>query len=81
LSTWSWDWGIVSHLGLVGECFGNGAFRLRPAALPCVVIHPIDVDRGYLPRIVRIIDGLRRQGRRPVTFARLAAPSLAEASP
>ncbi len=72
LATWSWDWGIVAMLGRAGECFAGGYSRLRPDALPCVVVHPIDVERGYLPRALRVIDRLRLQGRSPVTFAELA---------
>ncbi len=49
LATWSWDWGVLGPLGRVGQRFGDIYSRLRPAALPCVVVHPADVDRGYLP--------------------------------
>ena len=75
LATWSWDWGVVAPLGRVGEWFGDYHSALAPDALPCVVIHPIDVDRGYLPRCLRVIDRLRRRGRDPVLFSELAAAS------
>jgi hypothetical protein len=72
LVTWSWDWGIIAPLGRVGEWFGDHNFTLRPDALPCVVVHPIDVDRGYLPRCLGVIDRLERLGRTPVLFSELA---------
>jgi predicted deacetylase len=73
LVTWSWDWGIVAPLGRVGEWFGDYESTLRPDALPCVVVHPIDVDRGYLPRCLRVIDRLQQRGRTPVLFSELAS--------
>ncbi|AMV36342.1 hypothetical protein VT85_02810 [Planctomyces sp. SH-PL62] len=73
LTTWSWDWGVVGPLGRVGEWLGDGLAALRPDASPCVVIHPADVDRGYLPRSLGVIDGLLRAGRVPVLFGDLAA--------
>ena len=48
LATWSWDWGVLRQLGPVAQRFGNVYARLRPKSLPCVVVHPADVDRGYL---------------------------------
>jgi len=71
LVTWSWDWGILAALGRVGECFATGCARVRTDALPCVVVHPADVARGYLPRILRVIDRLELQGRTPVRFSDL----------
>jgi predicted deacetylase len=65
LVTWSWDWGVLGPLGWVGQRFGNVYWRLRPATLPCVVVHPADVDRDYLPRMLEVVDRLRRRGRTP----------------
>lgn len=65
LATWSWDWGLVGPLGRVGEWVGNVSWRLRPGALPCVVVHPADVDRGYLPRVLEVVDRLLGRGRTP----------------
>jgi hypothetical protein len=73
LATWSWDWGVVASLGRAGEWFGDSRSAWRPDALPCVVVHPIDVDRGYLSRCLRVIDRLRRRGRDPVLVSELAA--------
>ena len=65
LATWSWDWGVLGPLGRVGQRFGDVNLRLRPAALPCVVVHPADVDRGYLPRVLEVVDRLLGRGRAP----------------
>jgi Uncharacterized protein conserved in bacteria (DUF2334) len=65
LATWSWDWGVLGPLGPVGQRFGDVYWRLRPATLPCVVVHPADVERGYLPRVLQVVDRLLRQGRTP----------------
>jgi Uncharacterized protein conserved in bacteria (DUF2334) len=58
LATWSWDWGVLGSLGRVGQRFGDIYSRLRPTALPCVVVHPADVNRGYLSRVLAVIDRL-----------------------
>ncbi|WP_406694356.1 DUF2334 domain-containing protein [Singulisphaera sp. Ch08] len=65
LATWSWDWGVVGPLARVGQRFGDVSWRLRQATLPCVVVHPADVDRGYLPRVLEVIDRLLERGRTP----------------
>jgi predicted deacetylase len=65
LATWSWDWGVLGMAGRVGQRFGDVYWRIRPATLPCVVVHPADVDRGYLPRVLRVVDRLLERGRTP----------------
>ncbi len=65
LATWSWDWGVLGPLGRVGPWVGAVSWRLRPATLPCVVVHPADVGRGYLPRVLTVVDWLLGQGRTP----------------
>ena len=65
LSTWSWDWGVVGQLGRLGQRFGDVSWRIRPATLPCVVVHPADVDRGDLPRVLKVVDRLLGLGRTP----------------
>jgi predicted deacetylase len=69
LSTWCWDWGVLGLLGRVGQRFGDMSWRIRPATLPCVVVHPADVDRGYLPRAVGVVDRLLALGRTPGLFS------------
>lgn len=80
LVTWSWDWGVVGPLGRWAEAGASAQRRLRPDALPCVVAHPADVGRGYLPRIARVVARLRGEGRSPLLFKDLAAPALVGAS-
>jgi predicted deacetylase len=65
LATWSWDWGVLGSLGRVGPWLGDVSWRLRSASLPCVVVHPADVDRGYLPRVLEVVDRLLWMGRTP----------------
>jgi predicted deacetylase len=65
LATWSWDWGVLAPLGQFGQWLGDIHRRIRPAALPCVVVHPADVDRGYLPLALNVIDRLLELGRTP----------------
>jgi predicted deacetylase len=65
LCTWSWDWGVLGLLGRVGQRFGDVYWRIRPATLPCVVVHPADVERGYLPRVLEVVDRLLGLGRTP----------------
>ncbi|MGB6042351.1 MAG: DUF2334 domain-containing protein [Pirellulales bacterium] len=72
-ATWSWDLGVVPGAGYVGEACGGLAHRIRKRALPVVVVHPHDVVRGYLPRIVRVIQALLDSGRRPVLLSQLLA--------
>jgi predicted deacetylase len=65
LAVWSWDWGICAPLGRIGQRFGDVYSRLHPATLPCVVVHPADLDRGYLPRALEVVDRLLASGRTP----------------
>jgi hypothetical protein len=69
LATWSWDWGVVGPLGRVGQRIGDVSWRLRPATVPCVVVHPADVDRGYLPRVLDVVDRLLGHGLTPTLLA------------
>src|SRR3954470_18445130 len=69
LATWSWDWGVPGWLGRVGRRSGDACWRIRPAALPCVVVHPADVDRGYLPRVLEVVDRLLGLGRTPALLS------------
>jgi len=71
LATWSWDWGVAPGLGRCGGWLGACVGAVRPAAVPCVVIHPLDVDRGWLPSCLRVVDRLRELGRSPVLFSEL----------
>ncbi len=71
LSTWSWDWGILAKLGRIGPRLGDVSLRLRPVNLPCVIVHPADVDRGYLPSVLDVVDRLLAKGRRPGSLSEI----------
>lgn len=66
LSSWIWDVSPVRLLCRAGYRLGNLQYRLQPRALPCVTLHPLDIDRGFLPQIVTTIRRLLDDGRRPV---------------
>ena len=71
LATWSWDWGKIGVLGRWGEWAGHGWRCFSPRAIPCVAIHPIDLERGHVRRAVAIVRGLLDQGWRPSTIAEI----------
>lgn len=77
LSTLTWDVGRFAALGVVAEWIGRTFYRHFPNSLACLAIHPIDVLRGYLPRIVQIVDQLTAAGGIPVLPGNLC-PSLAK---
>lgn len=69
LSTWSWDAGKVPQLGLLGGVAGAAMFTLRCRSLPCIVLHPLDVERGYLQYGLARVRAFLAVGRQPTTFA------------
>ncbi len=71
LATLSWDAGPVTPAGWLLEWAGSAMGR--GAATPVVVLHPVDVNRGFLPRALRRIRVLLDEGRVPVTFEQLAS--------
>lgn len=73
LATWSWDAGRVAVAGLLGEWAGAARVWLTRSAIPCVVLHPADVARGYLARALALVRWLLASGRKPVLPGQLAA--------
>lgn len=71
LSTWIWDVSPIRVLCHAGYRLGEIQYRFRKRALPCVVLHPLDLERGFLPQIVRTVDKLLLAGRRPVLLESL----------
>jgi len=71
LSTWIWDVSPIRALCHAGYRFGEIQYRLRKRALPCVVLHPLDLERGFLPQIERTVQKLLRAGRQPVLLESL----------
>lgn len=68
IATWCWDMGRWRALGYAGHWYGNARMRLYRNLLPCLAVHPVDVDRGFLPRIVRLVGQLLEAGRAPILF-------------
>ena len=71
LSTWIWDVSPIRALCHAGYRLGEIQYRFRKRALPCVVLHPLDLERGFLPQIVRTVEKLLLAGRRPVLLESL----------
>jgi len=68
LSTWSWDTGRIASLGYVAHGLGLLQWALRPRAIPCLVFHPADDERGFLPLGVRLVRFFLNRGYRPIMF-------------
>ena len=71
LSSWIWDVSPIRLLCLAGYRWGELQYRFRRQALPCVVLHPLDLERGFLPQIERTVQKLLRAGRQPVLLESL----------
>jgi uncharacterized protein len=67
LATWSWDCGVIPGSGRAGEMLGSVLARRREAT-PCIVLHPLDVPRGFLPRAVERVRSMLDRGYRPSLF-------------
>ena len=70
LATWTWDCGRLGWLGHIGHALGP-AFRSIGGGTPSLAIHPRDLERGYWPKILRLIRDLLEAGYEPTTIARL----------
>jgi hypothetical protein len=70
LTTWSWDCGRWAWLGHVGHGIGRLLHTLD-RGVPVLAIHPSDLERGYWPRILRLIRELLDAGYAPSTVAGL----------
>ncbi len=66
LATSSYDWGWLRPAAWAGHELGFFRRWWNPDAVPCVVIHPADIRRGWLPRILRLMQQLLDEGRLPV---------------
>ena len=81
IATWVWDVSPIRLLCRVGYRLGEIQYRFRKRALPCVVLHPLDLERGFLPQIERTVRKLLNAGREPVLLESMgfgtSAPSVA----
>ena len=75
LATWTWDCGRWAWLGHVGHRIGWLSQSLS-AGVPTLAIHPRDLERGYWPKILRLINELLDAGYEPNTAAGLLGVSL-----
>lgn len=66
LVTWTWDISPIRMLCRLGYRMGEVQHRFRSQALRCVAIHPLDLERGFLPQILRTVKKLLDDGRQPV---------------
>ncbi|MBS0266241.1 MAG: DUF2334 domain-containing protein [Planctomycetes bacterium] len=71
LASWVWDVSPIRILCRLGYRLGQFQYRFRRSALPCVVLHPLDLERGFLPQIEQTVIKLLRSGRRPVLLESL----------
>lgn len=70
LATWTWDCGRWGWLGHVGQGIGSMLHALD-GRVPALAIHPRDLERGFWPRILELIDRLLESGYEPRTAASL----------
>lgn len=66
LATWCWDVSPIRTLNYAGHWLGELQYRLHRTAIPCLALHPLDLGRGFLPRIVRTVQKLLAAGREPI---------------
>ena len=72
LATWTWDCGRARWLGYVGHGVGRLVHALH-GRVPVLAIHPADLERGFWPRILRLVEEMLATGHRPTTPSRLLA--------
>lgn len=71
LASWSYDWGRFGSVASVVNIIPAWRFQFIKNVVPCVVIHPADVGRGWLPVAVHRIQKLLDLGYQPVTPQKL----------
>jgi predicted deacetylase len=82
LATWCWDVSPLRTLNYAGHLLGEVQYKLHKHAIPCLALHPLDLGRGFLPRIVRTVKKLLAAGRTPTLLESnglAAKPQLAAA--
>ena len=73
LATWSWDWGCLPGIHVLGAALGSGRQWLISEAVPVIALHPLDVRRGRLPMALRLVRRLLSSGRLPILPRELLA--------
>ena len=70
LATRTWDSSRWSWTGHVGHAIGMLLHSLD-RGVPTLAIHPRDLEHGFWPRILAVIDGLLESGHEPITVTDL----------
>ena len=70
LATWTWDSSRWSWTGHIGHGIGWLLHSLD-RGVPTLAIHPRDLEHGFWPRILTVIDGLLESGHEPITVTDL----------
>ncbi len=66
LATRTWDCGRWAALGHIGHGLG-WLLQSMHHRVPTLAIHPIDIERGFWPKILELTTGLLERGYRPST--------------
>ena len=77
LATWTWDCGRWGWLGHVGHGTGR-LLQSLGRGVPALATHPRDVERGFWPRILRLIQEHLEAGYEPTSIAELLQGTDAE---
>lgn len=77
LASWSYDWGRFGKVASLVNVFPELRYRSFTDIVPCVVIHPADVARGWLPVAIQRIQKLLDLGYQPVAPASLLSAGKA----
>jgi hypothetical protein len=70
LATSTWDCGRWSWLGHIGDRIGRLSQALD-RGIPTLAIHPTDLQRGFWPKILRLVRDLLDAGYEPTTASRM----------
>jgi hypothetical protein len=80
LATWTWDCGRWGWLGHIGHGMG-WLLQSLDRGVPTLAIHPTDLERGYWPKILRLMEELLETGYEPSTPAGLLEAGNVEVAP
>lgn len=81
LATCSWDTDRAGLLAPLGEALGRVIGAAWPSAIHHVVLHPLDVRRGWLQRGLARVDALLAQGQRPAHFSEILGAKTGSEAP
>ncbi|HEX2165686.1 MAG TPA: DUF2334 domain-containing protein [Longimicrobiales bacterium] len=79
LATWTWDCGRWGWLGHVGHGIGALLHSIGNR-IPILAVHPRDIERGFMPVLMRLIRELLHAGYEPGTVAGLLETGSAPAA-